>query len=190
MMPIPYNTTYSAAQTQYTIDLGYNNASGASIIDDHFYLYYKRNLDSVATTKVGIHTTVAQQPSQPSGTAYEIGPASRYLNGIYKVSVVGQNPDRLSGTGVPAGFDKTKWTLQINGNEIECYTTDAGQKSILSTSETYWFAIESRSDLAYFWAKSPLITDDVESTANFLTDDRTSFVRTYFQNGYIFDINN
>lgn len=147
----------------------------------YFYLHLKGQVDTTKT-KVGIKVPVGQTSSYPAFTSYVLGGTNRTGLGVQKVSVVGVTPSILSSTGWPSGFDRTAWTTAIESDHIVIYTSDATQKSSLSSSETYWFNIELRDSSNFFWLGTMSISTD-ENVGVSITDAN---LRTFGYSGFTY----
>jgi hypothetical protein len=97
-------------------------------------------LDTISAGSVGIKIPVMPADSYDPYTSYALARYDPYIN-IQDSDIVGLTPSVHVSTGQPLGFNYALWDVSITNNFITLITTNAGQKSALSLSKTYWFGV-------------------------------------------------
>lgn len=109
---------------------------GGELLGDTRYVYFKFTITDNTTTNVGIKIPITMITDVHMPNFGKNG-----LN-VQDVAEWDDEPDRLSSTGTPIGFDRNDWVVLSDSEFYSFYTTNSTQKSALTIGETYWFSVE------------------------------------------------
>jgi len=154
-------TTENIKKYGSSIFFGYANTTSPHTATRHT-VFFRTKLSTVSDTRVGIRIPTTRSSSYPSSTSYVIGDTTKIGLGVWQSSVVGDDPDWLSNTGIISGFSRGNWVSEMEGNDIVIYTTNSTQKSALNTTEDYWFGFQTRDESNNFF-HSRLQPSNIES---------------------------
>jgi hypothetical protein len=135
-----------------TMSVGYDNVTPSPYVNTNYYFLVKHKFDTIYT---GGEMAIRIPLETQSGTVniqQRLTPATDPNNTriqVWKYSVVGENP--------PYGFDNyisnpgSRWGTRSTSTYIEYFTTDAAAIAGLNTTEYFWFGIDLRTQVNFFY---------------------------------------